>query len=124
MRSGLEGSWETRRYLVELYVSGHDVGELEHLAARAARAADELERQGKSIRYLRSIFVPEEEMCFHLYAAKSVVEVREASERAGVHPERVAVAIEAEVSRHAAALRAREARRGNEQQTFQVAKVS
>ncbi|MBA3401156.1 MAG: DUF4242 domain-containing protein [Actinobacteria bacterium] len=106
MRNGLEDGWETRRYLVEVYVPGHDVGELKHLAARAARAADELERQGRSIRYLRSIFVPEEEMCFHLYSAGSIVDVREASERAGVDPDRVAAAFEAEGSRYAAALRA------------------
>ncbi len=106
MRSGLEDSWETRRYLVEVYVPGHDVGELEQLAARAAKAAGELERQGRLIRYLRSIFVPEEEMCFHLYSAGSIVEVREASARAGVDPERVAAAFEAEATRHAAALRA------------------
>jgi muconolactone delta-isomerase len=111
VKGGLEGRPKSSEYLVEVYVSGRAV-ELERIAARAAKAAEELEREGKSIRYLRSIYVPEEETCFHLYVANSVAEVREASERAGIHPERVAAAIQAEATRHAAARRAPKAKEG------------
>jgi hypothetical protein len=41
------------------------------------------------VRFLRSIFVPEDETCFYLYEAVSVDAVREAARRATVHVERV-----------------------------------
>ncbi len=106
MANGLAGRRDSKEYLIEVYVSGRAAAELEDMAARAAKAAEELEQQGRSVRYLRSIFVPEEETCFHVYAADSAVDVREATERAGISPERVAAAIEAEPTRRAAARRA------------------
>ena len=106
VKNGLEDRRESTEYLVEVYVSAQAAGELERMAARAARAAEELKGQGKSVRYVRSILVPEEETCFHVYAASSAAEVREASERAGLRPERVAAAIQADGTRHAVAQRA------------------
>lgn len=80
-------------FVVELYVSqagGHTV---ERGAERARRAARELSREGTTVRYLRSIFVPDDETCFYLYEAAAAEDVQEAARRAGLKFERVAEAV-------------------------------
>jgi hypothetical protein len=79
-------------FLVELYVSRADGASTGPGAERARRAAEELSRQGTAIRYLRSIFVPDDETCFHLYRASSVEAVREVGSRAGLQFERISEA--------------------------------
>lgn len=76
-------------FLVELYVSETDVGGVARGAENARVAAEELTRQGTPVRYLRSIFVPEDETCFYLYEAASADAVREAAQRAALPFERV-----------------------------------
>jgi hypothetical protein len=49
--------------------------------------------EGTPVRYLRSIFVPEDEICFLLYEAGSADAVREAALRARLPVERVAAVI-------------------------------
>jgi Nickel responsive protein SCO4226-like len=80
-------------FLVESYVPRADQAGAELGAARAREAADRLAREGVPIRFLRSIFVPEDETCFYLYEAASVEDVREAANRAALSFERVAKAI-------------------------------
>lgn len=41
------------------------------------------------MRYLRTIFVPEDETCFHLFEAVSADAVAEASKRAAIEHERI-----------------------------------
>jgi hypothetical protein len=77
-------------FLVELYVSRTDSGAVESDAARARLAAEELTREGTPVRYLRSIFVPEDETCFSLYEAASADGVREVARRAELRFEHVA----------------------------------
>lgn len=62
--------------------------------ARARLAAAELARAGTPVRYIRSIFVPGDEMCLYLFEAPSAEAVREASEGAGIVPERIVEAVE------------------------------
>ncbi len=81
-------------YLVELYVSGTDPGAVARGAERTRLAAETLTREGTPVRYLRSIFVPEDETCFHLYEAGSADAVREAARRASMAFERVAEVVE------------------------------
>ena len=76
-------------FLVELYVSRADAGAVERGAERARAAAEELTREGTPVRYLRSIFVPEDETCFFLYEAASVDSVREAARRSNLPYDRV-----------------------------------
>ncbi len=52
-----------RRFLVEVYAPG--ASRLADLAASARAAADGME-------YVRSIFVPEDEVCFHVFEGDSV----------------------------------------------------
>ena len=77
-------------FLIELYVSRADTASLERDTDRARLAAEELHRTGASVRYLRSIFVPEDETCFLLYEATSAEAVREAALRARLPVDRVA----------------------------------
>ena len=77
-------------YLVELYVSREDRGSLERGAERARLAAAPLTSEGTPIRYVRSIFIPEDETCFFVYEAASADSVREAAQRARLPFERVA----------------------------------
>jgi Protein of unknown function (DUF4242) len=80
-------------FLVELYVPRADAANIGTGAERARHAAEELSRQGTTIRYLRAIFVPDDETCFHLYKASSVEVVREVGSRAGLRFERISEAV-------------------------------
>src|SRR5437764_5027776 len=80
-------------FLVELYVSSRNAAAVERGAARARVAAEELTREGTPVRYLRSIFVPEDETCFYLCEACSADAVREVARRATLPFERVTEAM-------------------------------
>ena len=83
-------------FLIEQYVSRADTAAVERDARRARSAAEELSRKGTSVRYLRSIFVPDDETCFLLYEAESLGVVREAARLAGLPFEQIAEAKGAE----------------------------
>ena len=80
-------------YLVELYVASSDRAGAERRGDRARLAAEQLAHEGVPVRYVRSIFVPEDETCFYLYEASSPDVVREAARRAGFTSERVTEAV-------------------------------
>jgi hypothetical protein len=80
-------------YLVELYVAREDGAALELGAERAQRAAEELTREGTPVRFLRSIFIPEDETCLFLYEAVSAAAVRDAHGRAALSFERMVEAV-------------------------------
>lgn len=80
-------------FLVELYVSRTDPRAAEKGAERARLAAEELTREGTPVRYLRSIFVPEDETCFALYEADTADVIREVARRASLRFEHVAEAV-------------------------------
>jgi Protein of unknown function (DUF4242) len=82
-------------FLVELYVSRTDGASVESNAERSRIAAEELTREGTPVRYVRSIFVPDDETCFYLYEATSADDVREVARRAALPFERIAEAIAA-----------------------------
>jgi hypothetical protein len=82
-------------FLVELYVARKDVGTLERSARRARQVAELLSSEGTPVRYLRSIFMPEDETCFLIYEAGSAEAVRAAATQAELPFERVTKAIAA-----------------------------
>ena len=70
--------------------AGKDVGR----CARAARAAaDQLRREGTRVHHVRSILIPEDETCIHLYRAESIEAVRLAAQRASLSLDRLTAAV-------------------------------
>jgi len=80
-------------FLLEVYTpaSGPDGGAGGDARVRAA--AEQLTREGTAVRYLRSIYVPEDETCFYLYEAATPEAVWAAARRAALRPDHVAEAI-------------------------------
>ena len=76
-------------FLVEAYVPRGDSIAAASRDRRARLVAEQLTREGEPIRYLRSIFVPEDETCFYLSEAPSLDRVREAAERASLRIDRI-----------------------------------
>lgn len=80
-------------FLVELYRARDDAAAVRRGAHAARLAAEQLTREGTPVRFLRWLFVPEDETCFHMYEAASVEAVREAARRAALPFERVTEAV-------------------------------
>jgi uncharacterized protein DUF4242 len=76
-------------FLLELYVARDDARAVERETARAREAADELRRAGTPVRYVRSIYIPEDETCFFVYEAGTREAVRDAASRARLPVERI-----------------------------------
>jgi hypothetical protein len=81
-------------FLVEVYTPRLDEAALAKLVARLETAAEAMSADGLRVRYLRSIHVPEDETCFHLFEAGSAEMVCEAGRRAGLTVDRVTEAVE------------------------------
>ena len=79
-------------FLVEVYTP--EAATLAEIQERARKAATELSEAGVPARYVRSIVVPGDETCFHLFEASSVETVHEAARRAGISPQRIVEAEE------------------------------
>jgi Protein of unknown function (DUF4242) len=88
-------------YLVEAYVPRTSPGGADAVAARARSAAAEMRRDGAPIRFLRSFFVPEDELWFCFYEARSVDDVAEVTTRAELVIGRIQQAIDDDSSTHA-----------------------
>ena len=92
---------DVTNYLVEAYLSHCDCDRLAEVAARVRTAASEVSTTaGTAVRYVRSIFVPEDETCFHLFEGESVEAVRAASARAQLTFARVVEAMDGGGSSH------------------------
>jgi ubiquinone/menaquinone biosynthesis C-methylase UbiE len=76
-------------FLVELYLSGADADGVDRETRRARCAAAALSAEGRPVRLVRSIFVPEDETCCLLVEADTADAVHEAANRAAVPFERV-----------------------------------
>jgi hypothetical protein len=83
-------------FLLEVYAARADARAVNEAACRARAAAVALVSEGLQVRYVRSIFVPEDETCFYVYEADSVGTVHEVARRAGLPVDRVVEARSAE----------------------------
>ena len=92
---------DARTYLLETYMSRTSAGEPAAAAARARAAAAQMRREGTPIRVLRSFFVPEDELWFCLYEARSSDTVVEASRRAKLGLGRIQKAVDADIGTRA-----------------------
>ena len=70
------------RYTVELRLPRTGWGDLEDATARARQATEQMRLEGEHVRFLRSIFVPEDDACFFLYEGQSAQSVKAAAMRA------------------------------------------
>ena len=69
-------------YTVELRLPETGWQELQQATTRARRTTEEMRREGAQVRFLRSVFVPENDTCFFLYEGTSAQSVRAAATRA------------------------------------------
>src|SRR6478752_3559523 len=83
-------------YVVETYQSRVHPDVFEEAAKHARRAAEELSGEGLGVRHLRSVFVADDETCFHFFEAPSIEAVRHACERGGITTDRIALSLVSE----------------------------
>lgn len=75
------------RFLVEAYTPA--TIQVAALEARARRTADRLSQNGAQVRYVRAIYVPEDELCMHLVDAASADAADDLVRRVGISPDRI-----------------------------------
>jgi hypothetical protein len=80
-------------YLVETFLPRGVAGERTARERRARLAAEELTREGTRVRFDRTIHVPEDEICFFVFDARSGREAALLAQRADLDPLRVVEAI-------------------------------
>jgi hypothetical protein len=80
-------------YLVETFLPRGAGGERMARERRARTAAEELTRQGTRVRFDRTIHVPEDEICFFVFDARSAREAALVAQRAALEPLRVVEAV-------------------------------
>ncbi len=83
-------------YLVETFLPRGAAGERQARERRARSAVDAMARSGARVRFVGSIHVPEDEVCFYTFEAASGAEVVVAAKRAGLEPLRVVEAVTSE----------------------------
>jgi uncharacterized protein DUF4242 len=81
-------------YLVETYVPKASAVDASAAGQRARAAALELSRAGASVRYVRTMLLPDDETCFHVFVADSERAVAEACRLAGLGSPRIVPALE------------------------------
>ncbi len=81
------------QYVAEFYVPNARP-DLSDMAGRAHAAAVELVLEGTAVRFLRAIFLPEDESCFALYEASSLEAVADAGKRAEIPFDRIREAVD------------------------------
>lgn len=80
-------------YLVERYLPGIGHVGLQALADRLKTASADLQADGIEVRYLGSLFLPEEESCFCRLEAPTTEEAKWLNERANAPYARISMAV-------------------------------
>jgi len=86
-------------YLVETYLARGAGDERRAHELQARLAAATLTRSGTRVRFVGSIHVPEDEICFFTFDAPSAVEAAVAARQAGLEPLRVVEAVSSQEER-------------------------
>jgi hypothetical protein len=89
------GCEDLGRYLVELERPAGGWARLQELTARVRVAVAEERRGGEEVRFLRAVYVPEDERCYLLFEAGSGAAVRAALARVGLSGGGLATALRA-----------------------------
>ena len=82
------------QFLVEAYVARSNGSDLTRVVGRLHLAAETLTSSNVPVRYLRSILVPADETCFHLFESPSIEAVEEIGRCAELTFARVTEAVE------------------------------
>jgi hypothetical protein len=80
-------------YLIESYQPRCRSGELTDVIARARLVSSAMAAEGTPVRHVRSAFLPDDEVCLHLFEADSAELAGEAGRRAGIAVDRVVHAL-------------------------------
>jgi hypothetical protein len=78
-----------KQFLVEVFVPRSRAGDLAAAEKRVLEAARRLSRKGRDLRYVRAIYVPDDETCFYTFEASSAELVAQASASAGLRDGRI-----------------------------------
>jgi hypothetical protein len=81
-------------YLVEVFSPHMGAGDLAATERRAKAAAERISGEDAAVRYLRAIYVPEDETCFHVFEASSAEAVAKAAASAGLGDGRIVAVAE------------------------------
>jgi hypothetical protein len=81
-------------YVVEMYVSRARAGERSKLDRRPRTAAESISAEGVPVLYVRSVFLPEDEICLLFFDAPTREAVVEVARRAALTYERLVEATE------------------------------
>ena len=79
-------------FLLEQYIASTDAHAVALAAERARSGAAAVSTEDSPVRYLRAIFVPEDETCLLLFEAGSAGAVRAAALASGLRADRLAAA--------------------------------
>jgi hypothetical protein len=85
----IAGRQDRRRYLVESYWSGLTEARAVQAARRVQEAARGLTREGREVRCLTTLFIPDDEVAFCLFDAGSLGPIEEACRRAALPFDRI-----------------------------------
>lgn len=81
-------------YLMESYLPKHELPAQAQTIARVRRAARAASLRGTPVSYLHSIFIPDDESCFHLFEAPSPEAIVEVSRQAALDYDRIVEVLE------------------------------
>jgi hypothetical protein len=76
-------------FVVERYRSSSDPDSLWAVAARLTAGARHVSPDGTSVRYVDTIFLPNDETCLHLFKAPSEADVRAVTRQAAIEADRI-----------------------------------
>jgi hypothetical protein len=82
-----------REFAAEQYLPGTDAAVAERSASVARLVAEQLTLEGTAVEFVRSIFIPQDETCIHMYRANSIEAVEKVAAAAGLRFERVSEAV-------------------------------
>jgi uncharacterized protein DUF4242 len=80
-------------FLAEGYLAAGTAERLRQFRTAAARASRDMARDGISVAYLSSVFLPADQTCLGLFQASDPEHVSEACRRAGIPCDRITEAI-------------------------------
>lgn len=81
------------KYMAERYLPGITPDQLVAAAGAARSTAQQMEKEGTPVRYLRSTFIPGEDKCYCLFEGPSVDAVKETNDRAQLPYDRIVEAM-------------------------------